>query len=86
MIQNQKTNSLATGALVIGIIGLFINLAGIVPLFAILFGISAIMFINDKGGRGKGIAYIAILLGIAGIVLTVLRFMLCYMMIDNFSL
>ena len=77
----RKTNSLAIGALIIGIIGLFIDLAGIVPIVAILYGASAIIHINDKGGEGKGLAQFAIFLGVAGIVLTVLKFMLCFTML-----
>lgn len=82
----KKTNSLAVGAFVISIIGLFINLWGIVPIVAILFSISALIYIRDSGDEGKGVATAALILGIAGIVLTVLRFALCFVLIDNFSL
>lgn len=74
----RRTNSLAIGSLVISIIGLVINLLGIVPVVAILLATSALIHINDKGGEGKGIAKFAIFLGVAGLVLTVLRFALCF--------
>ena len=73
----QKNNSLAVGSLVISIIGLFINLFGIVPIVGILFAISAIMHINDKGGKGKELAIAGLIVGILGLVWTILQFVVC---------
>lgn len=73
----QKNNSLAVGSLVISIIGLFISFFGIVPIIAILFAISAIMHINDKGGKGKEFAIAGLIVGIIGLVWTILQFVVC---------
>lgn len=73
----EKNNSLAVGSLAISIIGLFINLIGIVPIIGILFAISAIMHINDKGGKGKEFAIAGLIIGIVGLVWSILQFVVC---------
>ncbi|CAN5174075.1 hypothetical protein BH20ACT24_BH20ACT24_01840 [soil metagenome] len=69
-----KTNGLAIASLVLGIVGILIQLFGIVPILAIVLGFVGKNQIDQSGGvqRGRGMAIAGIVLGIIGIVLLII--------------
>ena len=67
-----RTNGMAIASMVLGIIGLLIQLLGIIPLLAVIFGFVGKSQIDRSGGtqRGKGMAIAGIILGFIGIAIT----------------
>lgn len=64
----QRTNGLATAALVFGIIGFMAILPLIGPVLAIIFGSIALHQIKQGKGTGRGLAHAGLWLGVAGVV------------------
>ena len=61
--ENQQTNGMAVSSLVLGILGVVLNL---IPLLPYLLGILAIVFgmMGNKKENGKGMAVAGLILGV----------------------
>ena len=70
-IEKQQTNGMAVSSLVLGILGVVLNL---VPLLPYLLGILAIIFgtMGKKTEHGKGMAFAGVILGGIALVMKVL--------------
>jgi hypothetical protein len=67
----RGTNGLAVASMVLGIIGIFIQLFGILPILAIVFGIMGLRRSDAAAGRGRGMAIAGIVLGAVGLVILI---------------
>jgi hypothetical protein len=67
-----SANGLAVASLVLGIIGIFIQLFGILPILAIVFGVMARRRIAAGAAGSPGMATAGIVLGIIGLVILVI--------------
>lgn len=75
------TNGLAIASLVCGLLWG----GGILSLLALIFGIIAVRQIGRSGSRGRGMAIAGIILGAAGIVLTILAAVALVAAVDEFG-
>jgi hypothetical protein len=63
-----RTNGLAVASLVLGIVGILLELFGVIPILAITFGVVARRQIAQGRGTGRGMATAGIVLGVIGLV------------------
>jgi len=67
-----SASGLAVASLILGIVGLFIQLFGILPILAIVFGVMARRRIAAGAEGSSGMAMAGIILGIVGLVILVI--------------
>ena len=70
-----RTNGYAIVSLILGIVGLLVQLFGVVPILAIVFGYLGKRE-AERGAGGRGMAIAGIVLGIIGIALLILALVL----------
>lgn len=68
----QKNNGLAVASLVLGIVGILLQLFGVVNILAIVFGFVSKSQIDSGQGRGRGMAVAGIVLGFIGLALLII--------------
>lgn len=70
----RRTNGMAVASLVLGIVGVLLQLFGVVPILAIIFGAVGRGQIQRSGGteQGEGMATAGIVLGIVGLVVLII--------------
>lgn len=72
VVSTGSANGLAVASFVLGVVGLFIQLFGILPVLAIVFGVMARRRIASGASGSSGLAMAGIVLGVIGIVILVI--------------
>jgi protein-S-isoprenylcysteine O-methyltransferase Ste14 len=67
----SSANGLAVTSLVLGILGIFIQLFGILPILAIVFGVMARRRITGGSPGSSGMATAGIVLGVVGLIILI---------------
>jgi hypothetical protein len=67
-----RFNVLAIVSFILGIVGFFVSIFGVVSLVALILGIVSRNQAGKAGQRGRGLALAAIILGAVGVVFTII--------------